>query len=110
MARCFYPLNHLVSGTRTFHSDFTFIRGEKRTQVGFLFTNNNTNIKHFDLGNSGLEVYPLNHLVSGTRTFDSDFTFIRGEKRSQVGFLFTNNHTYIKHFDLDNSGLEVCTR
>ena len=47
--------------------------------------------------------YPLNHLQTGNRIFHGDFTFIRGEKQSQVDFLFTNKHANITQSGIDNN-------
>ena len=51
--------------------------------------------------------YPVNHLYSEGHFCYGDFTFFRGERRSQVDFLFTNNHRDLVHFNLAGVGLEL---
>ena len=51
--------------------------------------------------------YPLNHLRDNGQVFHGDFTFFRDTRKSQVDFLFTNNHVDISYFHLDNKGLEL---
>ena len=51
--------------------------------------------------------YPLNHFCSDDSEFIGNFTFFRGEKKSQVDFLFTNDHTDVSQFSLDEVGLQL---
>ena len=49
--------------------------------------------------------YPMNHLLSDKRHFPGCYTFVKGERKSQIDFLFTNNHGRITQFVFDDSVL-----
>ena len=52
----FYPINHLQTKNKRYHGDYTFFRGDKKSQVDFLFTNDHVNVTEFHLAEEGLVV------------------------------------------------------
>ena len=49
----------------------------------------------------------MNHLFAGECYFPGCFTFVKGERKSQIDFLFTNDHSKITHFSFDDSVLNL---
>ena len=47
-------------------------------------------------------IFPINHLVFGNRKFIGDFTYYKGEKKSQIDFVYTNRNgiKMIKSFSI----------
>ena len=37
----FYPINHLKTYLKTFPGNFTYVKGDKKSQIDYLFTNRN---------------------------------------------------------------------
>ena len=51
--------------------------------------------------------YPVNHLNIGINTFPGNFTYVKAEKKSQIDFLFTNNHNKLDYFHIEEKGLTL---
>ena len=43
----------------------------------------------YDLCRTG-NMFPLNHLIYRTKSFDGDYTYFKGNKKSQIDFVYTN--------------------
>ena len=52
-------------------------------------------------------ILPLNHLDTGRIVFTGDYTYIKVGKKSQIDYVFTNNHKKVKQFYIDNKTLEI---
>ena len=50
-------------------------------------------------------ILPLNHL--GNIVFPGNYTFIKGVKKSQIDYVFTNNHNNLKQYHIEKKALEV---
>ena len=45
--------------------------------------------------------YPINHLIVDDYAYPGNFTFIKGGKKSQIDFFFTNNYNSVKYFYIE---------
>ena len=79
---------------------------------GLLYTDNVDTTSNFHGRTYGVDlckttgIFPVNHLQFKTQNFPGDFTYHKGNKKSQIDFVFTNHEglEYIKrlHFPPDN--------
>ena len=51
--------------------------------------------------------YLVNHLNTEINKFHGNFTYVKSEKKSQIDFLFTNNHNKVDYFYIEDKGLTV---
>ena len=51
--------------------------------------------------------YPVNHLIVDENVYPGVFTYIKGDKKSQIDFFCTNNHINVRDFLIEEKSLGI---